>query len=220
MIAMIAHCPYPGRCRAKTVKLLRDPNHFPLTNEGGAEKTIADDANAESGKQGDGGAIERIVGRDPDLGFDPFPLEDLHPAPYFLLLVPGREAGEFRQLLDGNDARASGSVFVLESVQGKCPAPRLPLTRAFPKIFLWRINSKHGILIVGHNGQDGLESILGQSRFYFRPDCPIHGRADVVKTNQILGGFGVWHGEVLSFSREQALVFEEAPPGLVETETI
>jgi hypothetical protein len=81
MIAVIAHRPNPGRSRAKTVELLRDPNHLPPTNERDAEKTIADDAYAESRKQGDGGVIERIVGRDPDPGFNSFPLEDLYPVP-------------------------------------------------------------------------------------------------------------------------------------------
>src|SRR5262249_50412899 len=87
--------------------------------------------------------------------------------------------------------------FMLKSVQRDRPTARLPLAYALPKISRGRVHAERWIPVVRHHGHDGLELVLNQRCFDFSPDLPVHSRADVVKSQEILGSVWGLHGHCI-----------------------
>src|SRR5438067_9537641 len=185
---MVANRPHARRRRTEIIQLLWHPGHSPRTNVRIAEIPAAYDPDSKLREQCDRGGVERVARSNPDTRRDSFALEDFQPAPKLLPLHLARQTGKLALLSDGDHARAPGYVAMLESVQRDRPAAVLPGAHAVPKIPSRRVHLQPGIAIVRHHRQERLEPTLNQYRYNLRPHPPVHGRADVIKPEEILSG--------------------------------
>src|ERR1700733_11811227 len=72
-------------------------------------------------------------------------------------------------------------------MQSDCPAPGLPFASAIPKFRIRRPHTQRFILVIRYDGEDGLDIAIAKNLFNVIPHVPIHRRADVVKSQKILG---------------------------------
>src|SRR2546430_3538295 len=185
---MVTPRPPARRRRTEIIQLLRHPGHSPSTDIRMAEIPAAYDTDSKLREQRDRGGVERVAGSNPDTRRDSFALEDFQPAPKLLPLHLGRQTGKLALLSHGDHARVPAYIAMLESVQRDRPATVLPGAHAIPKSLDRGIQLQPGITVVRDHREERLELALDQNGFDLRPHRPVHGRANVIKPEEILRG--------------------------------
>src|SRR6266404_832266 len=186
MVVMITHSPSARWRGPETEELLRNPKYVSSIEERESEVPVTDRGDAELGEERHRGGIKGIAGGNPDMRLDALALKNLHPAPEFRFLFCSRNTSEFGFLFDRNDSPMARHIPVLVSVQGDGPAARLPTSNALPKILDGRFDLENRITVVRHHRKDRFEIPLRHRAFDLRPHHPVHGRTDVIETQEIL----------------------------------
>jgi len=151
-------------------------------DEGAPEPTGGDGIDAEFGKEGNGGFVEGISGRDPNVRFNSFTGEDFSSATQLVLLHRRWERSEFALFSESDQAAIFGDVEVLVAMHGDGPAERLPPANALPEVGDWRAGLENGVLIVGDDSENRLNVVMKQDRLDLRPDVPPHRGTNVIET--------------------------------------